>query len=60
MQQEIKTFSSADSIPANGNLQLKAKILTSSLSEGKYVISFGFKSYIIEDSYNAIYDFIVQ
>jgi len=60
MQQEIKTFSSTDSIPVNGNLQLRVKVLTGNLAQGKYTISFGFKSYIIEDSYNAIYNFTAR
>ena len=59
-QQKVKTFSSTDSIPVNNNLQMNAKILTGNLTEGKYDISFGFKSNIIEDSYNAIHGFIVR
>ena len=59
-QQEIKTFSTTDSIAVNGKLQIKVKLITSNLSKGKYAISFGFKNYVIEDSYNAAYNFIVQ
>ncbi|MEP6594448.1 MAG: glycosyltransferase family 39 protein [Ginsengibacter sp.] len=60
MEQEIKTFSSTDSIPVNGKLDLRVKILTTQLTEGKYDLSFGFKSHIIEDSYNAIHGFMVR
>ena len=59
-QEQIKTFSQADSIPVNGSIQMKAKILSSNLSEGAYSISFGFRTGVIEDSYNATYNFTVK
>jgi hypothetical protein len=60
MQNEVRTFSSHDSIPINSKLNLKVKIFTDNLREGKYNISFGFKSNVIEDSYNAVHTFTVR
>jgi hypothetical protein len=57
LRQQVKNFSTIDSIPANGSMQMKVKILTGHFSEGKYEISFGFTTRIIEDSYNTAYSF---
>jgi hypothetical protein len=59
LRQQVKNFSTIDSIPANGSMQMKVKILTGHFSEGKYEISFGFTTRIIEDSYNTAYSFSI-